>query len=191
VSSTTPPNNGLRDLRDDLLGQTRAAQQEANRASHEATVTSRILKKLRPNVSLPALRQELGDLQLSLETIHVAVPGFPVRLIAEHVPLLHTASIADLFKPVTTQRIFWHYLQQLERRGWDDRDRCCGLVSNWPDVGAVVLHNWPRSEEYLDRNHGYTRIVWTHSKRASPAVYSLEPLESLLEAIYVEGVCRQ
>ncbi len=171
------------------MGQTRATLEESDRAAHEATVTRRLLHKLRPGISLPALRRELGDLQLSLATIHLAVPGFPIRLMAEHVPLLHTMTIPELFRPITTNRIYWSYKQQLDRRSWDDKQQCCGLVSVWPDIGSLVLHNWPRSEERLDRHNGYTRITWVHSKGAEPAVYSLEPLDSLLEAIRSEGLC--
>lgn len=181
----------MADPRRELMAQTRAKQEETSRSSNEATVTKRILHKLRPGIPLGEIGRQLGDLQLSLDTIHVVVPGFPLRLTAEHVPCLHQTSFGDLFRPAKNMAIFRAFAEHMERRGWDVYEMCCGLVVSWPDVemGTLVLHNWPRSEERLDRHRGYTRIVFANSKGIDPMIYSLEPLDALLDAIKDEGLC--
>lgn len=179
----------LSDIRDQIMGSTMASQREAARASHESTVTRRILTRLRPDISIPSLLKAHDNCNLSLGLLQVALPDFPIRLVAEHTPQLWAATVSEFVSKPQGSRIWKAYANHLNVNGWDTNSGCYGLIVVWPDVGSMVIHNWPRTEERIDRHRGYTRITFVHSRGATPQVYSIEPVDTLIDAIQDAGLC--
>ena len=180
----------LSDIRDQIMGSTMASQRETARASHESTVTRRILTRLRPDISIPQLLKASDNRNLSLALLQLALPDFPIRLVAEHTPQLWAATVSEFFSKPQDSRIWQSYSEHLDNNGWDTNNGCYGLIVVWPDVGSMAIHNWPRTEERIDRHRGYARLTFVHSRGATPQVYSIEPVDTLIDAIQAAGLCQ-
>lgn len=173
-------------LRDQLLAEGESSRREADRIRHEATVTKRILARLAPQVSIPALLRDADghNTVISLGLVSQVVSGFPLRLFAKNVPYLLELGInqllaGDLFHTL----MFRSYLEHIENNGWDETKLSIGMIFPWPHATTVVLHNWPRTDERIDRHKGCGRFTMVTCKFSPPRIYTLEPLDALLDAI--------
>lgn len=174
------------DRRRAMMSEFDATEREASRVRHEATVTCRILSKLAPHVSIPKLKASSDNLHsvVHLGLVRKALPDFPLRLFANNVPFLaevgvHQLLAGDLFY----LPMFKAYMEHIETNGLDETDKCIGMVFPWPAATEVVLHNWHRHDELVDRHKGGGRFTMVTCKFSPPRIYCLEPLDSLVAAI--------
>lgn len=167
--------------RDEILEASRDAHAAESQASYESTVARRILTKLAPGLAIgPLVIGNNG--RLTLDLARRTLPAFPLRLTARNVGYLPAVTVQDLFNSFMKTPIFKALTDHADARGWTTDDRI-GLVTGWSGMPTMVLHNLPRVEERLERHKGYARMTFVTSRGVSPEVYSLEPLDSLLEAI--------
>ena len=178
------------DPRDELRRRAREARQQASRESHEATFTQRILRRLAPRLNIPQALKRQDKQVLSLEILPTLLNNLPLRLAAEQVCFLDEISASDLLGGKLPHTSLWRaFVAAVESRGIDLRKTYFGLITPWVGSSAVVLHNWPRREETLDRHKSYGRFVLVSSKHNTvPMQYSLEPLDALLDELERIGV---
>jgi len=171
--------------RDEILRVSRERQAESAQVSYEATIARRILQKLAPNVSLAGASLAKRGATLNLELVRDEIAGFPLRLTARNVGYLPTITVNDLFTGFMKTPIFRALMDHADAVGWTTNDRI-GLVTGWNGLTTMVLHNLPRVEERIERHKGYARFTFVTSRGVTPEVYSLEPLDALLDAIREE-----
>jgi len=177
------------DPRAEIAAAAREQQQINSRENAESTFTRRILHRFAPKLSIPKMIQGLGKNQLSLDLLPQILDNLPIRFAAEYVRYLDEITASDLLGGKLANTPLWRaYVAAIERRGVDLRNSFFGLITPWVSSSAVVLHNWPRHDESLDRHQSYGRFVLTSSKHNStPILFSLEPLTTLLDALERHG----
>ena len=177
------------DLRDEIILSEREQREQLSIAAHSNTICKRIITRLCPGVSIDSIRSRMPDGKLDLELLPALIPGFPLKLAAERADWLHTLSAADLLAGnLLNTTIFHKYLKQLESRGLDDRKCFFGLVSPWPGATAVVFHNWPHKDETVDQHAAHGKFLFVSSKKRTPILYVMEPLDALLTSVLKSGV---
>lgn len=165
--------------------------QESQERTHEATLVKRFLRRFAPDLSIPALLARMGQQQLSADMLPLFLDKMPLRLVATPVRYLNQITATDLLGGNLPGTPLWRaYAAEIDKLGIDLRKAYFGLVTPWTGATAVVLHNWPRIDESLDRGKSYGRFVLLSSKHTSiPVMYSLEPLDALMDALAAAGVC--
>ena len=178
-------------LSDELAQLLREEMDQHSIASHEATTAKRILTKLRPDISLEEIRKGLPDGKLNLRVLNEVMPSFPLRLYASAVPYLHTISVATFLNGNLAQTsIFRKYMDIVDRDGLDLKTEFVGLSVIWPDATTVVLHNWPHKDETVDRQKSFGRFVFVYNRNKQPLMFTLEPIDTLIEIIKTAGLCQ-
>lgn len=178
------------DPRDELTASIREDAAIRSRNAHEAAVVRRFLARFAPQLDVNALKRRLERATLGTDMLPVFLEGLPLRLAAEAVRYLDEISATDLLGGNLPGTPIWRaYVNAVERAAVDLRTTYFGLVVPWTHATTCVLHNWPRHEENMDRGKSYGRFVLVSSKHTSiPILYSLEPLDSLLDALEAAGV---
>ena len=178
-------------LRDSILRQTKDEFENISLAAHEATAAKRILNKLRPDISLAAIRKDLPNSQLNLRLLHEIMPSFPMQLFAASTPWLSKITVADLLNgELHKTSLFRKYIELVEREGLNVHHDFAGLVTCWPKATTIVMHNWPHKDETVDRQKSFGRFVFVHNKSTTPVMYTIEPLDSLITIIAKAGLCQ-
>jgi hypothetical protein len=180
----------MSDIRDEMMASAREAAQLHSRNAHEAAVVRRFLRHFAPQRNVKELLTVLGRQALTTDLLPNFLTGMPLRLAADPVRYLDEITATDLLAGNLPGTQIWRaFVAAVERAAVDLRRTYFGLVIPWTGATTVVLHNWPRHEEALDRGRSYGRFVLVSCKHASvPMLYSLEPLESLILALERAGV---
>ena len=146
----------------------RARREEMRQATFEETAVKRLLAVANVKFHLVTARQEAARITkehaLSFAWFHDAWPRFPVRMGACKLPSMHAIAVSDLFgSGFTKTKFFREYITFLQQENVDDTKDRAGLVFNWPDIGLMVLHNYPVEQQNTAdpdaRTERGTRIV--------------------------------
>lgn len=167
------------------------AEAEANRQEHyEETIIKRILRGAGQapsnwGVFVNECRERTGLDHLNFEWFRDRYPRFPLRLLPQKIAKAHRTTLIDVFKRFTTTRVFEVYQELAQFHGVNLKEHYAGLVFEMGELGACVLHNYPRldhlgTDETARGDHG-TRIV--RPVGFPVVVYVVEQLPSLLDGI--------
>lgn len=164
MSGLLPEGGGLFKNRD----ADRRRREEVRQATFEESAVKRLLAVAGVKYNLTASRGEAAsigsDHALSFPWFHDRYPRFPVRMGASKLAYMHWIEVPDLFgRGFTKTKFFREYLLFLQQAGLDDTRERVGLVFNWPDIGMMVLHNYPVEQQNTPdpdlRTERGTRIV--------------------------------
>lgn len=178
------------DPREAIAANAHSQHQVQIRENQEAKFTRKILTRFAPRLSIPQALNRLERKALTLEVLPLLLENFPVQLAADAVRYLDEIAASDLLGGNLPATPLWRaYVAAVERRGVDIRQTFFGLITPWRGSSSVVLHNWPRHEENIDRGKSYGRFVLFSCKHSTtPILYSLEPLDAFLDAVAASGV---
>lgn len=121
----------------------------------------RLMKAFGLEDHIPKMRwcqlEYFGESELSFPWFHLAFPGFPVVLTAQHVRYLSKVQMRHLFSDPTRTSVFRAYLQFLDEvaQSAEGTSQAAGLVFQWPGATRMVLHNftrrpWRRQEPHYE-----------------------------------------
>lgn len=167
------------------------AEAELQRQQHyEETIIKRILRDAGAapsnwGIAVNECKERTGLTYLNFEWFRERYPRFPVHLLPQKVPKAHRTSLIDLFKRFTATRVFTAFQELVLFHGEDVTKNNVGIVFELGELGACVLHNFPRfdhlsSDDTSRGDHG-TRIV--RPVGLPVVVYVVEQLPSLLDGI--------
>lgn len=168
-----------------------AAEAELQRQqSYEETIIKRILRDAGAapsnwGILVNECKARTGLTYLNFEWFRDRYPRFPIQLLPQKVAKAHRTSLVDLFKRFTHTRVFEAFQELVLAHGVDLQRNNAGLVFELGELGACVMHNYPRLDhlgvdETAKGDHG-TRIV---RPVGFPVItYVVEQLPSLLIGI--------
>tara|TARA_Y100001938_G_scaffold136815_1_gene200175 strand:+ start:32958 stop:33497 length:540 start_codon:yes stop_codon:yes gene_type:complete len=164
-----------------------AEDPDAPFAQCEDTAVRKVIRKLGNQTAIQSLRHRCkaatGSDLLSFPWFHEEFPEWPIVLGVSRVRNVHKVTVAQILKRFTTTPMFKAYEDFVEDVGVDVREESAGLIFMYPKHTTMVLHNYPRDDELVDKGTEYGRIVRPMGNVTPRVIYTIEPLESLINYI--------
>lgn len=153
-------------------------------ASAEDTAVRKVLRKMGNEAAIQSLRhrcqESTGSDLLTFPWFHAEYPEWPVVFGSARVRDIRPIPWGKVMKHFTTTPMFKAFENFVEDVGIDVREESAGVIFMSPGHTTVVLHNYPRDDEYVARGKEWARITRPMGNMSPRVIYTLEPLEALL-----------
>lgn len=129
--------------------------------------------------------QETGERGTPFSLFFREYPLFPVQFAFSWISEIHKITLFDALAKgsVFSSKLYRTYCDAVTSAGVDLKTTYFGLVFPIAYQTKFVFHNKPRDEETWDRVKAWPRLVLPLSKVQPPLIFSVEPLDGLLDDI--------
>jgi hypothetical protein len=153
-------------------------------ASAEDSAVRKVLRKMGNESAIQSLRHRCRDATgselLTFPWFHAEYPAWPVLLGVARVRHIRPIPWGQVMKNFTKTPMFKAFEGFIEDASVNVREESAGVIFMSPGHTTVVLHNYPRDDEYVARGKEWTRITRPMGNMTPRVIYTLEPLDALL-----------
>ena len=156
-------------------------------ALSEDAAVRKVLRRMGNESAIQGLRYKCKEVTgsdlLTFPWFHDEYPAWPVKFGVSRVKGVHKVPMNQVLKRFTKTPYFKAFEDFVEDVGVNVREDSAGLIFMWPGHATVVLHNYPRDDEYVERGQEWARITRAMGNMTPRVIYTLEPLDALLYAL--------